>query len=143
MMPISLPIHRLMKRVLALPLDYKTTACLYVVLPFLFRWRGLRLNYEWTNFFIPYWIGVALYSVFAAALFHLIQNGLGNSFWMAVKPLAVKKARLILLIVLILESIWLMGFWNTVIISSDVLGIVSFIIHLRNKSKNWVKEALK
>src|SRR5207247_9504099 len=134
MRPVSLPIYRFMKRVSALPLDYKTTVFLYLVLPFLFRWRGLALNYEWTNFFVPYWIGVALYSVFAAALFHLIQNGLSNSFRVAFKPFAAKKARLIFLIALMLESIWIMGFWSTVIISSDVLAVVSFVVHLSNKS---------
>lgn len=142
MMPVSLPIFMFMKRVSALPLDYKTTVILYVMLPVLFRWRGLALNYEWTDFFIPFWLGVALYSVFAAALFHLIENGVRKSFWVAFKPLAGKKVRLIFLTVLVLESTWLMGFWNTLIISSDILAVVVFVVHLRSKTKDWIKDAL-
>ena len=68
-----------MKRVRAFPLDYLTTLLLFLLMPFLFGMRKIPLNYEWTGFFIPYWISVSIYSVFAAALLYLTQSGVRST----------------------------------------------------------------
>src|SRR5215831_12267822 len=71
--------RRLLQPIKIPPLDYLTTVVFYVLLPFLAYSRAIRLNYEWTDFFLPYFISVAIYSIFVAAIFHLIDRGLGAS----------------------------------------------------------------
>ena len=81
------------------PLDYLTTGVFYVLLPFLAHSRAIRLNYEWTDFFLPYFISVAIYSIFVAAIFHLIDKGLGPLFQYVRHSIANGKTRVVLFLI--------------------------------------------
>jgi hypothetical protein len=133
----------LMKRVRAFPLDYLTTSLLYFLMPFLFRWRKIPLNYEWMSFFLPYWVSVSLYSIFAAVIFHLIQNGIGPTFRVAFAPIIKKTPRILILIALIIESLWLLGFLKALVILVDLLGVISYFIHLSNRRQSLIKGSLR
>src|SRR3954464_8090243 len=114
-------INSYMNRIVALPLDYKTLLLFYLFMPFLFRLRGIPLNYEWVTFFIPYWIGISLYSVFFAVLFYLVEYDCRGTLKLHFAPFTSKKPRLLFLLALLIELIWFLGFFKTLIIFSDLL----------------------
>jgi hypothetical protein len=131
-----------MNRLIAAPLDYKTVPLLYLLMPILFRLRGIPLNYEWMSFFIPYWVGISLYSVFFAVLFYLIEYDFRGTLKSLFGPFTAKKPRLLFLLAFFAELIWFFGFFKALIILSDLFAAAFLLIRLRNRSKTWLKDAL-
>ncbi len=111
-------------------------------MPVFFWWRGIPLNYEWTSFFIPYWISVATYSMFVASLFYLIQYGFRTSLCLALRPFSRRKLRLAALALLMLESSWFLGVWKTVVLFSNLLATLAYLMYLRESRKRWLREGL-
>jgi hypothetical protein len=118
------------------PLDYLTTVVFFVLLPFLAHSRAIRLNYEWTDFFLPYFISVAIYSIFVATIFHLIDRGLGASL-QYVRSIANGKNRLILFLIGFVEAVWLLGPGKSITLFVDIMATVILIKHLRKHDLRW------
>jgi hypothetical protein len=131
-----------MKRLREFPLDYLTTLLLFALMPFLFAIRKIPLNYDWTGFFIPYWISVSIYSVFAAVFLHLIQIGIRRASQIALQPIIRRKRTMLILLVLVIESFWLLGFWKTLVTFVDLWAVVLFTINLRNPPKSFMRASL-
>src|SRR5580765_7883667 len=136
-MLILLPNCSLMKRVRAFPLDYLTTLLLFLLMPFLFGMRKIPLNYEWTGVFIPYCISVSISSVFAAALLYLTQSGVRTK--QIIQPIIARKPTMLVLLFLVIESLWLLGFWKTLVTFIDLWAVILYIIHLRNRRKSFIR----
>jgi hypothetical protein len=132
-----------MKRLREFPLDYLTTLLLFVLMPFLFAVRKIPLNYDWTGFFIPYWISISIYSVFAAVILHVIQIGIRRASQIALQPIIERKRTMLILLVLVIESLWLLGFWKTLVTFVDLWAVVLFSINLRNQPKSFIRASLR
>jgi len=119
------------------PLDYLTTAVSYALLPFLAYARGIRLHYEWTDFFLPYFIGVAIYSIFLAAVFHVIHSGFGASLYYAIRSIGDRKTRLALFLLGFSGAVWLLGAWKSVILFVDLVAAIGLIRYLKEQDGHW------
>ncbi len=118
------------------PLDYLTTGVFYALLHFLAHERGIRLNYEWIDFFLPYFISVAIYSIFLAAIFHVIHSG----FWAALhvlRSIGDRKIRLALFLLGFFEALWLLGAWKSVILFVDLAAAIGLIRYLKEQGSHW------
>jgi hypothetical protein len=134
--------HNLLRGISRVPLDYWSTGFLYLALPFLAGARGIPLNYDWRGFFLPYLIGISLYSIGFAVVFHAIQNGVRSPLHYAIAPFLKKKVRLLFLVFLFIASIRVLGLWQSLVIFIDLLAVLGYVEYLKTKEKRILPSIL-
>jgi len=135
-------VRDLAHQIARVPLDYLTTSFLFLALPCLARLRGIPLNYDWKGFYIPYLIGVALHSIGFAAILHCIQYGFKSPMKYVLTPFLKRKGRPLFLILLFVESLWVLGLWKSLVIFLDFLTVLGYLEYLKVDRKSPVSSTL-
>lgn len=50
---------------------------------------------------------------------------------------------MLVLLFLVIESLWLLGFWKTLVTFVDLWAVILYIIHLRNRRKSFIRGSLR
>lgn len=103
------------------------------------RMRGIPLSFDWSAFFITYWVSLTLQSVFVSSLLYLIAFPVRETLRIGWQRYWKKKARMIIILFLLAESIWLIGFAKSLIIGLTGLTIVELGARVREGRLSIVK----
>jgi hypothetical protein len=107
------------------------TALMSLALVPLLRMSGLPLNFDWPAFFITYWVSLALQSVFVSSLLYLIAFPVRETLIGSWQRYWNKKARIVVVLFLLAESIWLIGFAKSLLIGLTGLTLVELAARIR------------
>jgi len=102
------------------------TALLILALFPLSKRTWIPLNFDWPAFFVTYWVSLSLQSVFVSSLLHLVAFSVSKTPKVSWQRYWNKKARLIIVVFLLIDSIWLIGLAKFLIVGLAGLTILEF-----------------
>ncbi len=92
----------------------------------LLLWRGIPVKFDWHAYLVTYWVSLSIQSIFLSVLLYLTGFRGNHAVQATWRFYSEKKPRLIIAIVLLAESIWLIGILRSIIIGVTVIALVEF-----------------
>ena len=127
-----------MRRAIA-NLHYGVTAVLAISLLPALKAAGLPTRINWSSFFLTYWVGLAIGSMFWACVLYLVGFPARETLLPIGSRYKREKGRILILIPLLVYLFWLHGFQGFIVFCVIGLGTLELVDRTRNVPRGFWK----